>query len=330
MESLAISDISSVAQNTLIHGSAASRLPDSPHSQDAPVALALIAVANYLGGVSPYSYAIYFVVLFVWIGTAHRPWTSLLIAPAAAFAYVAPFVFGSNSDGRVLSSATVAIPVCVLVGETVSRTMRRLRDAQHESDRRASLLQTVADSARSVSVLEPADVLERVVDSALALGFEAAEICTFDSNGGYRVTNSRGLPDEYVQSEHPAGSGLAAIVRERREIVVIDDYSHFDSGVPVLRQRGFRVVVGAPIWSGGTVTAALIAGTHAHQAPADYAEAFALLSAHAGRALENAERFWAEREAVRHLAELDRLKDEFISTASTSCARRSPSSKGWA
>ncbi|HVL89944.1 MAG TPA: ATP-binding protein [Actinomycetota bacterium] len=281
----------------------------------APAALTLIATANYLGGVSAYSYAVYFVVLFVWIGTAHAPLTSLAIAPLAAIAYVTPFLVDDRLDGRAVS-VTVAIPVCVLVGETVARAMRRLRDAQQESERRAILLQTVADSARSMSVLDPRGVLEGVVSSALALGFDAAEICRFDHDGSYRVMHSRGLPDEYIRGRHPAGSGLAAMVRDRGDIVVIDDYASFDAGVPAIRSGGFRVVVGAPIWSGGVVAAALIAGTHARQGPPDYAEAFALLSAHAGRALENAERFSAERRAVQHLAHLDRLKDEFISTAS--------------
>lgn len=281
----------------------------------APVALTLIATANYLGGVSAYSYAVYFVVLFVWIGTAHAPLTSLAIAPLAAIAYVTPFLIDDRLDGRAVS-VTVAIPVCVLVGETVARAMRRLRDAQQESERRAILLQTVADSARSMSVLDPQGVLEGVVGSALALGFDAAEICRFDDDGGYRVMHAQGLPDEYIRSRHPAGSGLAAMVRDRGDIVVIDDYASFDGGVPAIRSDGFRVVVGAPIWSDGVVAAALIAGTHARQGPPDHAEAFALLSAHAGRALENAERFSAERRAVQHLAHLDRLKDEFISTAS--------------
>ncbi|HEX9695089.1 MAG TPA: GAF domain-containing sensor histidine kinase [Actinomycetota bacterium] len=282
----------------------------------AAAALALIATANYLGGVSAYSYAVYFVVLFVWIGTAHTPWTSLAVAPFATVAYVSPFIISEAADARALSSATVAIPVCVLVGETVARIMRRVRIAQRESDRRASLLQTVAGSARSLNVLDPRAVIEGVVDAALALGFDAAEICDFDQAGGYRVMHARGLPDAYVHGVHPPGSGLAALVRARGETVVIDDYASFAGGVPVIREGGFRVVVGSPIFSGGAVVAALIAGTHASEGPADHAEAFALLSAQAGRALENAERFSAERRAVERLAELDRLKDEFIATAS--------------
>lgn len=37
-------------------------------------ALALIAAGNTLGGVSPYSYPVYFLLLFLWVGLDHPPW----------------------------------------------------------------------------------------------------------------------------------------------------------------------------------------------------------------------------------------------------------------
>ena len=36
-----------------------------------PPALGLIAVSNVYGGSDPYSYAVYFVIVFVWIGLCH-------------------------------------------------------------------------------------------------------------------------------------------------------------------------------------------------------------------------------------------------------------------
>ena len=49
------------------------------------LAMALIAFSDRYGGVSAFSYAVYFVVMFVWIGLAHPPGTTFLVAPFATF-----------------------------------------------------------------------------------------------------------------------------------------------------------------------------------------------------------------------------------------------------
>jgi signal transduction histidine kinase len=91
-----------------------------------PPAFALIALTNLFGGSDPYSFAVYFVVVFVWIGLCHPRWTSLAFAPVAAAAYVAPLFYLPGSLGNGLASAAVVIPVCVLVGESLSWVLRRL------------------------------------------------------------------------------------------------------------------------------------------------------------------------------------------------------------
>jgi len=50
-----------------------------------PFAFALIAVANQRGGVSTYSYAPFFIIVFMWVGLYHRPGTSLLLAAPADY-----------------------------------------------------------------------------------------------------------------------------------------------------------------------------------------------------------------------------------------------------
>jgi signal transduction histidine kinase len=91
-----------------------------------PVAFALIAVSNLYGGSDPYSFAVYFVVVFVWIGLCHPRWTSLAFAPLAAAAYVAPLFYLPGDLANGLGSAAVVIPVCVLVGESLSWVLGRL------------------------------------------------------------------------------------------------------------------------------------------------------------------------------------------------------------
>ncbi len=113
----------------------------------APAAFVLIALGNQFGGVSSYSYATYFVLVFTWVGLAFPPRTSWLLAPVAAVAYALPGLTTSDAGAGSVSSVTVAIPVCVLVGETIARTMRKVRAAvvevtaqKHRSEQQAVVL----------------------------------------------------------------------------------------------------------------------------------------------------------------------------------------------
>jgi signal transduction histidine kinase len=96
-----------------------------------PPAFGLIAVTNVYGGSDPFSFAVYFVVVFVWIGLCHPRWTSLAFAPLAAVAYVVPLrSFPQESLSNALGSVAVVIPVCVLVGESLSFVLGRLLHAE--------------------------------------------------------------------------------------------------------------------------------------------------------------------------------------------------------
>jgi signal transduction histidine kinase len=92
-----------------------------------PPAFGLIALTNAFGGSDPYSFAVYFVVVFVWIGLCHPRWTSVAVAPVAALAYVLPlFSLKGSHLANGLGSAAVVIPICVLVGESLSWILGRL------------------------------------------------------------------------------------------------------------------------------------------------------------------------------------------------------------
>jgi PAS domain S-box-containing protein len=97
-----------------------------------PPALALIAAANAVGGYPFFSYDIFFVVVFVWIGICHPPRISLFLAPLATVAYVVPmFLIGRHTAAGV-SSAAEAIPVCVLVGESLSWVSSRYTRGRYD------------------------------------------------------------------------------------------------------------------------------------------------------------------------------------------------------
>ena len=117
------------------------RLPRPASLILVPPALALIAAGNAFGGSDYFTYGVFFLLAFVWIGFAHAPGTSLLFAPLAAAAYVVPLLFVPAGDRDAgLGSAVVVIPLCVLIGEALSRGTERFvrmeAALQHEREAR--------------------------------------------------------------------------------------------------------------------------------------------------------------------------------------------------
>jgi PAS domain-containing protein len=100
--------------------------PDRANLVVVPLALALISLGDLLGGVSAFSYGVFFVVLFMWVGLTQPLGTSFAVGPLAVVAYVVPGLFAAHPPTGAVSSVTVAIPVCLLVGETIARVTRRL------------------------------------------------------------------------------------------------------------------------------------------------------------------------------------------------------------
>ena len=95
-----------------------------------PPAFALIALGNAFGGSNLHAYGVFFVVAFVWIGMAHPPRTSVIMAPLAAAAYILPLFSLPGNVGAGLSSAAITIPICVLVGEGIAWGVGRLEQIE--------------------------------------------------------------------------------------------------------------------------------------------------------------------------------------------------------
>jgi diguanylate cyclase (GGDEF)-like protein len=108
-------------------------------------ALPLIAVPSYLGLAPTYSYGACFMVVFAWVGMTQPPLTSFLIAPPVTAAYLAPLLLSPADRADAIGSAAVALPICVLIGELIARTVAQLDAARAESDRRAALLGALAE-----------------------------------------------------------------------------------------------------------------------------------------------------------------------------------------
>jgi signal transduction histidine kinase len=151
---LDIAVLNAVALTTLALGVLCLRIPwDRLHPRTPLLVVlagfALIAVSNVFGGVSAFSYAVYYVVVFVWVGLAQPPGTSLLLSPLAVVAYVVPFLVREPEATAAVSSVAVAVPVCVLVGEVLASSVRRLErshaDVVAQREHEQALVDVLAD-----------------------------------------------------------------------------------------------------------------------------------------------------------------------------------------
>ena len=134
-----------------------------------PPALALIVIANWFGHASSYSYALYYILIFVWVGLTQPRLTSLALAPIAAVAYVSP-VLGGQSRPALVVSLTDALPVCLLVGETIAWVMERLSRAQQQSASRVSHLEALVGAGAALECMtDPAHLPDEVARVAGAV-----------------------------------------------------------------------------------------------------------------------------------------------------------------
>jgi diguanylate cyclase (GGDEF)-like protein len=264
-------------------------------------ALVIIGVADRFGGPSPYTYALFFILLFVWIGVSQPPRSGLLVAAPALVAYMVPLTTVEHASVAA-ESAIVAIPVCVLIAEVLSRTITRLENADGASKRRADLLALLSDAGQKITSLSSDEVLDTVSRSVLRIGFDAAAINVIDDESQtFTVLHDRGLPEAYVAERHSLADGIPALVRRWNRTVVLSDYATHSQAIPCIAEAGFRLVIGAPVWVDGTIAAVLIGAGRAagHPAPGEV-EAVEILAGHAGRAFE----------VARHYEEQVRVAEE--------------------
>lgn len=253
-----------------------------------PPTFGLGAAAHALGDMSSYSFTVFFVLAFAWIGAHHAPGTSVLVAPLAGVAFVAPALAAAPRADAAVSSVLAVIPVGVLVAETLSRANASAREARRESERRARLISIGATAARAIHALEPQQVFKVVVDAVAELGCESAALVIVDQERATLVVghaagwlNDRPIPDGLVRR----------VIAEQKTCTAL----------------GGEKLIATPVRSDRRVAVLIAAFT---QAPAaEDVEALELVASQAGPALENAERFRAERRAKR-LAEVSSLKDE--------------------
>lgn len=192
------------------------------------------------------------------------------------------------------------------------------REALAESELRWVLVAKVSAAARSMSTVEYSDVLQAVVDSVVALGFDAAHIrlCR-EGEQDDRVVLPTGGSEHALHGIPSLPAAIRDAVLKGGTTIVAEDHGHDPEARPLLEATGLETVVAAPIPVEGTTEAILVAGTSARPGPSPQdLEVLGMMAAQATLALENARRFEAQRQAVEHMSELNQLKSDFLSTVS--------------
>ena len=189
------------------------RLPVRAPLALALVAFALISLSNLYGGVSAFSYAVYFVVVFVWVGIGQPPGTSYWLAPLATVAYLLPFLLDDDPPVNAVSSVTVAIPVCVLVGEVVARSVRRSETTRLQLRARLEVVERLATLTSELGRdLDPDAVSRRMVDAAMEVFDARAAAFGSVTDDEVVVTAVAGLPASLVGTRRPVAD-LARLTR---------------------------------------------------------------------------------------------------------------------
>lgn len=199
--------------------------------------------------------------------------------------------------------------ILVVAGATgfLSRNLEgRIRDAEAarlESDRRAELLHTVAAGGRAMSILEPNEVLQAVVDACVRAGFEGAGIAIIDHHSDtFSFAEFKGLPAELATLQRPASEGIVGMVRNRRGSVAVDEGALWEGPLAEAKAMGYSCVVASPIWEREEVEAVLIVGTRERAiVTAHELECLELLAAHAGGAFSTARHFSERKELEQQL-----------------------------
>lgn len=127
----------------------------------AAAGFALKVVTTLEIGASPWLYTLHYVMLFMWIGAALGPRTSLLWALPAAAAYVGPILV-LEGDRAAIASAILVIPASVFTGEAAAWLTTHLRRAERTSQTRAEAMARLVDATLTIAASQERDDLARL------------------------------------------------------------------------------------------------------------------------------------------------------------------------
>jgi len=234
-----------------------------------PVSFVVIGLFEVAGATTAATYPIFFILVFIWVGLSLPPRTALLLAPLTVVGYVLPLLQSSHTT-NVAESATVAIPVCILIGEVIARVVSRLHAAQDELEQRvaertaqlqaanAALQHELAERRQVELALRETDLRFRQLAEHIHEAFWLVDPHTprlLYISQAYEAIWERSCaslydqPLSFLDAVHSADQErvVAALDRQRRGEATDEEYRIIrpDGSVRWIWDRGFPVAVAA-------------------------------------------------------------------------------------
>jgi signal transduction histidine kinase len=190
-----------------------------------------------------------------------------------------------------------------------------MADANSSADRqlteRLLKLQSIADTALAHLSLQ--DLLDELLERVRQiLDADTCAVLLLDEETNELVARAaRGIEEEVEQGVRiPVGKGFAGRIAAERRVVAIEDVDHADVLNPILRQKGIKSLLGAPLLARGRVLGVVHVGTLSpRRFDAEDIELLGLAAERAGMGIDK---------ALLHqdLMRLDEIRHRFVSTAS--------------
>jgi diguanylate cyclase (GGDEF)-like protein len=160
----------------------------------APLAFVLIAAGNVIQ-TDPWTYSVYFILVFVWVGVGQPQGMSMRLLPLAFGAYLVPAAWDKLPQ-PAYDSLLVVMPVCLLVGESLSWVSAKLRRAELQDARRMQAMQRLVEAsvglARQSDPHHASDLVAQLATSML--GGRSAVVLLMDDDGSVHGMGSFAWP----------------------------------------------------------------------------------------------------------------------------------------
>ena len=277
------------------------------------VNLALIAIGIWATGGAGSPLVFLYALTTLFFAVAFTPRTQAVFFVLSIASYWAALGASRLNPVNVAVLAVLAFLANLLVGQLKSQTVAH-KEARLESERRWALLAVVSAAARNMSAVEPLVVLRAVVDSVVALGFPTTRIYV-QEDGDYRAILPSGVPQNVSEGIDSLRFEAVERVLSGGQPVVVGTVG--DALSEPLRRLGLSSLAVVPIPVDDRVEAILVVGVEEPPGPSSQdVEVFQMLTTQATVALANARRFERQRRSMERIAELDRMKSDFLSNIS--------------
>jgi signal transduction histidine kinase/DNA-directed RNA polymerase specialized sigma24 family protein len=277
------------------------------------VNLALMTIGIWATGGSHSPLLFLYALTTLFAAVAFTPRAQAFFFALTVASYCAAVGVSRGNPLTIVVLAVLAFLASLLVGQLKHQTVAH-REARLESERRWALLAVVSAAARQMSAVEPLVVLRAVVDAVVALGFPMTRIYVQEGRG-YRAVLPPDATDDASEGIDSIGfEAIEHLFRGKRPVVMGIDADELREP---LQRLDLSCLVGIPIPVADRVEAILLVGVEEASEPSpEDVEVFQMLATQAAVALENAHRFERQRRSMDRIAELDRMKNDFLSNIS--------------